>query len=79
MHVMSTERNCPECGKALASDAPEGLCAACLIKAGAQLLDKEPNDLQQRVRDGRIELFIDRLIPPGDSLEIIYHYRLPGP
>jgi hypothetical protein len=25
---------------------------------------------------GRIELFIDRLIPGGDSLEVSYTYRL---
>jgi len=46
------------------------------LPAGATLLDKEPGDLHQRVRDGRLELFVDRLIPPGDSIEVIYHYRL---
>jgi predicted Ser/Thr protein kinase len=50
-----------------------------LLPAGARLLDKLPGDLQERTRDGRIELFIDRLIPSGDSLEIIYHYRLDTP
>jgi serine/threonine protein kinase len=46
------------------------------LPLGARLLDKMPGDLQERAREGRIELVIDRLIPPGDSLEIIYHYRL---
>ncbi len=27
-------KKCPRCGKPLSSDAPEGLCAACLIAAG---------------------------------------------
>ncbi|MBM3879723.1 MAG: DUF4932 domain-containing protein [Verrucomicrobia bacterium] len=46
------------------------------LPPGASLLEKQPNDLRERVRDGRIELFIDRLIPPGDSLEIEYRFRL---
>jgi serine/threonine protein kinase len=46
------------------------------LPPGASLLEKQPNDLHERVRDGRIELFIDRLIPPGDSLEIVYRFRL---
>ena len=49
------------------------------LPPGARLLDKQPGDLQERFRDGRVELFIDRLIPPGDSLEIIYRYRLSQP
>ena len=31
---MDTIRICPECGKPLAPNAPEGLCPECLIKAG---------------------------------------------
>jgi len=31
-------RLCPRCGKALADDAPEGLCAACLLAAGTETL-----------------------------------------
>jgi tRNA A-37 threonylcarbamoyl transferase component Bud32 len=46
------------------------------LPPGAVVRYKEPGDLQQRVRNGRVELFIDRLIPNGDSLEIIYRYRL---
>ena len=45
------------------------------LPPGACLLEKQPNDLHERVRDGRLELFIDRLIPPGDSLEIAYRFR----
>jgi serine/threonine protein kinase len=46
------------------------------LPPGAGLLEKQPNDLHERVRDGRLELFIDRLIPPGDSLEVVYRFRL---
>ncbi len=31
---MDTERICTSCGKPLASNAPEGLCPNCLLKAG---------------------------------------------
>jgi hypothetical protein len=49
-----------------------------LLPPGTQLLSKEPADLTEHTRDGRVELFIDRLIPSGDSLEIRYAYRLPA-
>ena len=47
-----------------------------LLPPGARVVDKQPGDLQERFRNGRAELFIDRLIPPGDSLEIVYRFRL---
>jgi tRNA A-37 threonylcarbamoyl transferase component Bud32 len=31
---MNTNRTCPQCGAALSVEAPEGLCPACLMKAG---------------------------------------------
>jgi predicted Ser/Thr protein kinase len=31
---MDTMRICPSCGKALAADAPQGICPECLMKAG---------------------------------------------
>src|SRR4030095_2162951 len=31
-------RLCPRCGKALGDEAPEGLCAACLLAAGTETL-----------------------------------------
>lgn len=36
----------------------------------------KPYDHAERIRNSRIELFIDRLIPSGDSLEVRYTYRL---
>jgi eukaryotic-like serine/threonine-protein kinase len=37
-HVTYLPRLCPRCGKALAEDASEGLCAACLLAAGTETL-----------------------------------------
>jgi hypothetical protein len=31
---VTTTRQCPQCGAALAADAPQGLCAQCLLKVG---------------------------------------------
>ena len=47
-----------------------------LLPEGATLIYKEPPELREDVRDGRIELSVDRVIPPGDSLEVVYRYRL---
>jgi beta-lactamase regulating signal transducer with metallopeptidase domain len=46
------------------------------LPAGAELLSKSPADLIESRKDGRIELRIERLIPPGGSLEVSYRYRL---
>ena len=35
---------CPRCGKALTPDAPEGLCAACLLTAGTGALTYSTTD-----------------------------------
>jgi RNA polymerase sigma factor (sigma-70 family) len=48
------------------------------LPAGAVLLEKHPADLAQTVNDGQIELRIDKMIPPGDSLEVSFRYRLPA-
>ena len=39
---MSTEKSCPNCGKALPPDAPLGLCPECLIKSGSPTVMVEP-------------------------------------
>ncbi|UCC97729.1 MAG: serine/threonine protein kinase [Phycisphaerales bacterium] len=31
---MAEERHCPECGRSLPADAPQGLCPQCLVKLG---------------------------------------------
>jgi hypothetical protein len=47
-----------------------------LLPRGAILLEKHPVDLAETTKDGRIELRIDKVIPPGGSLAIGYRYRL---
>lgn len=46
------------------------------LPTGAQLLEKSPSDLVESQQDGRIELRINRIIPPKGNLEIRYRYRL---
>ena len=36
--VTDLSRRCPRCGRQLPPDAPEGLCASCLLTAGAETL-----------------------------------------
>ena len=36
--VTNLSRRCPRCGRQLPPDAPEGLCASCLLTAGAETL-----------------------------------------
>ncbi|HEU4926912.1 MAG TPA: protein kinase [Vicinamibacterales bacterium] len=36
--VTYPSRRCPRCGRQLSPDAPEGLCASCLLTAGAETL-----------------------------------------
>lgn len=36
--VTNLSRRCPRCGRQLPPDAPEGLCASCLLTAGAESL-----------------------------------------
>jgi eukaryotic-like serine/threonine-protein kinase len=36
--VRDLSRRCPRCGRQLPPDAPEGLCASCLLTAGAETL-----------------------------------------
>ena len=31
---MTEAQNCPQCGSELSPEAPQGLCPACLLKAG---------------------------------------------
>src|SRR5437868_2768053 len=38
--AMSQTLACPKCGQALAADAPQGLCPACLVRGA---LDSDPN------------------------------------
>ena len=46
------------------------------LPPGAELLSKRPGDMVETVNEGRIELRIERLIPPDGYLEVSYRYRL---
>jgi HEAT repeat protein/predicted Ser/Thr protein kinase len=48
------------------------------LPPGAQLLSSTPPDLEIRRQQDRVELFIDRRIPKGGSLEVTYRYQLQG-
>jgi HEAT repeat protein len=49
------------------------------LPPGAVVLDAQPADLQRRDKDGRVELHLDREIPRGGNLEVVYRYRLEEP
>src|SRR5688572_4222165 len=38
METLNPPSRCPRCGRQLANDAPEGLCASCLFEAGGQTI-----------------------------------------
>src|SRR6478752_5119588 len=45
---MTTAQVCPQCGKPLPSDGPQGLCPACLLKAalpGQSVVESATTDL----------------------------------
>ncbi|MBN1942863.1 MAG: protein kinase [Phycisphaerae bacterium] len=44
---MTEEHKCPQCGRALPADTPQGLCPACLLKRGL-----ETNTLDETAPDG---------------------------
>ena len=48
------------------------------LPAGAELLEKSPADMTESQSDGRIELRVERTIPPGGNIEVSYTYRLAG-
>jgi RNA polymerase sigma factor (sigma-70 family) len=46
------------------------------LPAGAILLEKQPANAVEMTNNGRIELRVDKIIPPGGNLPIRYRYRL---
>ncbi|MBN1341133.1 MAG: DUF3108 domain-containing protein [Phycisphaerae bacterium] len=48
------------------------------LPEGAELLETTPRDMSRRTRDGRIELFVEKMIPADDSILTAFRYRLPG-
>jgi len=47
-----------------------------LLPAGAELISKTPEDMQQQTKNGRIELHVEKMIPPGGSITTAFQYRL---
>src|SRR5690349_20402492 len=39
---MESQRTCPQCGRMLSANAPEGLCAACLAKVPLEIPSSAP-------------------------------------
>ena len=56
--VTNLSRRCPRCGRQLPPDAPEGLCASCLLTAGAETLTASTGDPSRpgapRLVDGQL-------------------------
>jgi hypothetical protein len=48
-----------------------------LLPAGAELISTTPEDMERREKDGRIELHVEKLIPPGDNITTSFRYRMP--
>ena len=46
------------------------------LPAGAELVKKSPDELKQTVKDGRIELRLEREFKPNDRYEVFYLYRI---
>lgn len=63
---MSTNRKCPGCGTEISDDAPQGLCPACLMKAGLQTGGTvlQPRNQETRASDNTFQP------PPGAPLGI---------
>ncbi|KPK86137.1 MAG: hypothetical protein AMJ81_02045 [Phycisphaerae bacterium SM23_33] len=46
------------------------------LPKGAELLDTTPADMARRQRDGRWELFVEKIVPAGGSITTGFGYRL---
>ncbi len=47
-----------------------------LLPAGAELISTTPKDMERGEKDGRIELHVEKLIPPGGSITTSFRYSL---
>lgn len=60
-----------------AVDEPTQRIETYLLPAGAELISTTPKDMERRTKDGRIELHVEKIIPPGGSITTSFQYRVP--
>jgi len=60
------------------SDVPTRRLEIYRLPEGAVLLETTPADMGRRVRDGRIELFQEKVVRPKGSITTVFRYRLKG-
>ncbi len=48
------------------------------LPQGAELLETTPEDMARRTKEGRIELFVEKMVPAGGSITTGFRYRLSG-
>jgi len=67
---MSTIKNCPSCGAPLLADAPQGLCAACLLKT-APASQPPSGETPSTPKSRRTPPSIQEIAPHFPQLEIV--------
>ena len=60
-----------------AVDEPTRRVETYLLPAGAELISTTPEDMGRQTKDGRIELHVEKMIPPGGSITTSFWYRVP--
>jgi hypothetical protein len=60
-----------------AADVPTLRIETYLLPAGAELRSTTPEDMERRIKDGRIELHVEKMIPVGGSITTSFKYRIP--
>ncbi len=48
-----------------------------LLPAGAELISTTPEEMERRTKDGRIELHVEKIIPPDGSITTSFQYHVP--
>ncbi len=69
--VTVTGSRCPQCGKVIASDSPQGLCPACLMKAGLGSHFGEAGEPPKNPGPAMTLEELSRLFPQLELLELL--------